>query len=150
MFGIIPYTNHNTSEIGESFRDFIRDFFSDDFFAPTTFINENKINEFGTDIRETDNEYLVCQKLPGVKKEDISLEYTDNNLIIKARKQENYEDSKENFFAKSTSYNEFSRSFYLDNVDRDKIRARFENGALEIIVPKKIKNCNNRSNINIE
>lgn len=150
MFGIIPYTNHNTSEIGENFRDFIRDFFSDDFFAPTTFINENKINEFGTDIRETDNEYLVCQKLPGVNKEDISLEYTDNNLIIKARKQENYEDSKENFFAKSTSYNEFSRSFYLDNVDRDKIRARFENGALEIIAPKKVKNCNNRSNINIE
>lgn len=148
MFGLIPFTNHNTNELGENFRDFLSDFFSDDFFAPMSFTND--IDKLSSDIKETDNEYLVCASLPGVNKEDIDLDYIDNNLILKVRKQENYENSKDNFFKKANYYNEFSRSYYLENVDRSKIRAKFENDKLKIILPKQVPTKSSHSSIFIE
>ena len=54
--------------------------FNDDFFDMS-----NINGSFKADIRETDNEYLIEAELPGVKKEDIELDYENNNLIISAR-----------------------------------------------------------------
>ena len=148
MFEILPFANNNTSIVGANFRDFLKEFFNDDFFASPAFTSE--MDKFSSDIKETDNEYLVCAKLPGVSKEDISLDYINNNLVIKAIKQENYEDSRDKFFRKASSYSEFSRSFYLENVDKNKIRAKFKNGELDVILPKEIINKNTKSKINIE
>ncbi|MFQ9616789.1 MAG: Hsp20 family protein, partial [Clostridium butyricum] len=60
------------------------------------------------------------------------------------------DDSKDSYIRKERSYGQFSRSFYFDNVKQDKIRAKFENGELKVILPKELKSKENSSNIFIE
>ena len=148
MFGLIPFRTHNTKEVGGTFADFISDFFNDDFFSPMGMLDG--MGKFSADVRETDNEYLVSAELPGVNKEDIKLDYKDNNLIIRARRQEVHDDSRDSYIRKERSYGEFSRAFYLDNVNKEGIRARFENGELKIILPKQVKTEHSNSGIFIE
>ncbi|NME81695.1 Hsp20/alpha crystallin family protein [Clostridium sp. SM-530-WT-3G] len=148
MFGLIPFRTHNTNEVGGTFADLMSDFFNDDFFSPMDITNE--ISRFNADVRETDKEYLVCAELPGVNKEDISLDYINNKLIIKAKIQEVHNDNRDNYIRKERCYGEFSRSFYLDNVNKDSIRAKFENGKLKVILPKLIKEQHSNSSIFIE
>ncbi|MBE6048008.1 MAG: Hsp20/alpha crystallin family protein [Clostridium sp.] len=148
MFGLIPFKNHSTSEFGGNFENFLSDFFNDDFFTPIGLTGG--MGKFSADVRETDNEYLVCAELPGVNKEDISLDYANNNLVIKAKRQENHDDSKDSYIRKERLYGEFSRAFHLDNVKREGIRARFENGELKIILPKQVITNNISSSIEIE
>ncbi len=148
MFGLIPFRNHSTSEFGGNFEDFLSDFFNDDFFTPIGITGG--MSKFSADVRETDNEYLVCAELPGVNKEDISLDYANNNLIIKARRQEAHDDNKDSYLRRERCYGEFSRAFYLDNVNKEGIRAKFENGELKIILPKQVSTQNSSSSIFIE
>lgn len=148
MFGLIPFRTHNIKEVGGTFADFISDFFNDDFFSPMGMLDG--MGKFSADVRETDNEYLVSAELPGVNKEDIKLDYEDNNLIIKARRQEVHDESRDSYIRKERSYGEFSRAFYLDNVNKEGIRARFENGELKIILPKQVKTEDSNSGIFIE
>ncbi|MGN0143654.1 MAG: Hsp20/alpha crystallin family protein [Clostridium sp.] len=147
MFGLIPFRT-NTNGVGGTLADFMSDFFNDDFLAP---IGMNfDMSKFNADVRETDNEYLVCAELPGVNKEDIKLDYNNNNLTIKAKRAECHDESKDTYIRKERSYGEFSRSFYFDNVKKDGIRAKFENGELKIILPKELKTENRDSQIFIE
>ena len=148
MFGLIPFRTHNTNELGGTFADFISDFFNDDFFSPMEMISG--MNKFSADVRETNNEYLVSAELPGINKEDIKLDYDNNNLIIRAKRQEAHDDSRDNYIRKERSYGEISRSFYIDNVNKEGIRAKFDNGELKIILPKQVKTQQSNSRIFIE
>ena len=148
MFGLIPFINHSTSKTGGSFENFLSDFFNDDFFTPMGLAGG--MGKFSADVRETDNEYLVCAELPGVNREDISLDYADNNLVIRAKRQESHDENKDSYIRKERCYGEFSRAFYLDNVNKEGIRAKFENGELKIILPKEVSRQRNSSRINIE
>ena len=148
MFGLIPFRTHNTNELGGTFADFISDFFNDDFFSPMEMISG--MNQFSADVRETNNEYLVSAELPGINKEDIKLDYDNNNLIIRAKRQEAHDDSRDNYIRKERSYGEISRSFYIDNVIKEGIRAKFDNGELKIILPKQVKTHQSNSRIFIE
>ena len=100
MFGLIPFRTHNTKEVGGTFADFISDFFNDDFFSPMGMTDG--MSKFSADVRETNNEYLVSAELPGVNKEDIKLDYEDNNLIIRARRQEVHDDSRDSYIRKES------------------------------------------------
>lgn len=147
MFGLIPFRT-DTNGAGGTLADFMSDFFNDDFLAPMGMNFD--MSKFRADVRETENEYLVSADLPGVNKEDISLNYNNNNLIISAKRSEFHDESKDNYIRKERSYGEFSRSFYLENVNKEGIRAKFENGELKIILPKKYKTENKSSQIFIE
>ena len=140
MFGLIPFVSHDVDGFGEEFGEYLSDFFSSGF----------SMNRFNTDIKETDNEYLLYAELPGVNKEDINLDYSNNNLIIRAKREESHEDSKDNYLRRERCYGEFSRSFYLDNVNREGIRAKFEDGKLKVILPKQVSTKVNSSSIFIE
>lgn len=147
MFGLIPFRT-DTNGAGGTLADFMSDFFNDDFLAPMGMNFD--MSKFRADVRETENEYLVSADLPGVNKEDISLNYNNNNLIISAKRSEFHDESKDSYIRKERSYGEFSRSFHLDNVNKEGIRAKFENGELKIILPKKYKTENKSSQIFIE
>lgn len=87
------------------------------------------------DIDETDSEYIVTADLPGVKKEDISIECSGNQLTISAeRKAENMErrpDFQERF------YGTYQRSFTMPaDVNADNIEASYDAGVLTVCVPK--------------
>lgn len=135
MFEIIPFT-HNRS-LWSPFREMdslARAFFDDPFFS-----EKAQLRPFKTDIRRTENGYLLEADLPGFDKKDIGVELKDDILTIKALRHSEAEnkDSKENFIRIERSYGSYERSFNVSGIDKDKISAKYENGVLSLVMPEK-------------
>jgi len=91
-------------------------------------------------IKETADNYEVQVAAPGMTKSDFNVELEGNTLTISSEKQ--YEKEQEEDFrytAKEFSYQSFSRTFTLQKevVDTEKISATYENGMLNLTIPKK-------------
>lgn len=118
----------------------------DDFFNRDLF-NWNASNFSDTNttvpavnIRETNDNYEVEVAAPGMNKEDFKVELDGNMLTISSEKQRQEEDKQEGrFYRREFSYQSFQRTFNLKKevVDIDKIEAKYENGLLHLIIPKK-------------
>ena len=121
------------SIFGENLFD---DFF--DFNYPTFRYDTTELMK--TDIKETDNGYEVTMNLPGVKKEDVKAELKDGYLTIQASSNTS-KDEKDNdgrYIRRERYAGTCSRSFYVgDAVTQEDIKAKFENGTLTLMVPKK-------------
>ena len=90
------------------------------------------------DIRETDESYEIKADVPGVKKEDISIDIGENTLTIKGERKFEKGNSKENYIRVERTYGSFTRSFALpQNVDRGNIKAKYKDGILDLVLPKK-------------
>lgn len=146
MFGMMPYRKRSLAERDDFFSPFIRNFFNDDFFSMMDNIHES----FKVDLKETDDNYMVEADLPGVNKDAIDIEYFDNQLTISAKRDEAIEDKRENYVRRERHYGKFTRSFYLDNVDENRIDASFNDGVLRIILPKLNKGNGKKRRINIQ
>lgn len=112
-----------------------RDFF-DDFFSPSIF-NTSFHSSMKTDITEKDSEYVLEMELAGYNKDDVKISLEDGYLKVEAEKKvekDNSEDKK--YVHKERYYGSQSRSFYVGNIDQNLIKANFNNGILEISVPK--------------
>ncbi len=93
-----------------------------------------------TDIRETAEGFDLTIDLPGFKKENVTAELKDGYLSISARTQTESEsaDDKGTWLRKERFSGTCSRSFYVgEEIVEEDIRAKFEDGLLEITVPKK-------------
>lgn len=146
MFGLVPFKfNNGENNRGLSINDMFNDFFNDDMLSA---FNSN--GSFKTDIKETPEGYIVHAELPGVKKEDINIDYNNNYLTISANRNYENEEKKDNYIKCERSYGSVSRGFYISNVDRSLIKAKFDNGVLSIELPKKELTANNNSRILIE
>jgi HSP20 family protein len=88
-----------------------------------------------TDIRETDDAYLLEIEMPGVKKEDIELicEGDVLTIAVKGRELENAS----GYVMRERLYGEMKRGFILKNIDGSTISAKLENGVLLVTLPKK-------------
>lgn len=92
-----------------------------------------------TDIRETKDAYFLDVELPGVKKENVTVELKDGALEIKAVTAADDADKEENgkYLRRERFYGSCSRSFYVgEDVKQEDIKAKFENGVLTLTVPK--------------
>ena len=93
-----------------------------------------------TDIKDTDQGYELTMNMPGVKKEDVKAELKDGYLTIQASTSQNHDEKdKEGRYIRKERYSgTFSRSFYVgDGVKQEDIKAKFEDGTLKLLVPKK-------------
>ncbi|MBQ3422303.1 MAG: Hsp20 family protein, partial [Romboutsia sp.] len=79
----------------------------------------------------------VEMDLPGFTKGEIKIECDKGNLTVKASKEEKQDDEERNYIKRERVYNEYSRSFYLADIDEENINAKFEDGTLTITVPKR-------------
>ena len=89
------------------------------------------------DISEDQDKIRLTTELPGVHEDQISIQMEGGVLTIRGERK--FEDEKQgrNFHRVERSYGQFVRSFTLpNNVDREKIRATFSDGILEIEIPK--------------
>lgn len=122
------------SGMTDVFEDFDR--VVDAWFAPVT-ATKNGFQP-SCDVRETKDHYLVSFDIPGMKKEDIKIELKDNNLVISGeRHREVKEQDEESIIRRERMYGKFERTFTLPStVAADKIEAHFENGVLNIALPK--------------
>jgi HSP20 family protein len=89
------------------------------------------------DVWETDAEVVYAFDLPGIPEEKVSVEVKEDTLTVSAEREKTEELSDEHFYRFERRYGSFARAVGLpQGVDQDKIAARFENGVLEIRVPK--------------
>lgn len=110
------------------------------------------LNSFRTDVLEEEDAFYVVADLPGFTKDDITIELEDNRLTIRAKRDEQLEqkDEAKHFLRKERRYGEFVRSFYVDNIKQDEIRAKLENGVLRVKLPKLEPSKPHRKTIDIE
>ncbi len=115
----------------------------DDFFKPWNewfdggLLNRT-MNVPSVNITEHKDEYQVSLAAPGLKKDDFHIDVDGNMLTISCEKEENKEEKEKKFTRKEYSYSSFSRSFTLpDEISKEKIDARYEDGVLKISLPRK-------------
>jgi len=90
-----------------------------------------------TDIVETDKEFVFKAELPGVKKDEVSVELEGNTLTIKGDRKEEKEEKGKKMHRVERFYGSFMRSFTLpENVDAKAITAEMKDGVLEVHLPK--------------
>jgi HSP20 family protein len=89
------------------------------------------------DMSENDAAYVVTVELPGVKREDVSIEIAEDVLSIHGEKKSEREEKSERRHYVERSFGSFSRSFTLPaHVAADRIKASFRDGVLTIEIPK--------------
>lgn len=122
-------------------RNLASDLFNDwdRMFNLTPGLNAYDEREFApaTDVSETDDCYMVSIDLPGLKKEDIKIDVADNVLNVSGerRNESKFDDGQTHRVERS--YGSFKRSFTLPRaVTADEIEAHFENGVLDVRLPK--------------
>ncbi len=92
------------------------------------------------DVSETDKEFKVSAELPGMDEKDIDVSVSNEVLTIKEEKKAEKEDKKPNYYRMERSYGSFQRSIPLPSeVEKDKIKANFKKGVLNIVLPKSEK-----------
>jgi HSP20 family protein len=91
------------------------------------------------DVKEADGKYVVSAEIPGVNKDDIHVTVEGKRVSISAEiKQEKETKEGERMIRCERSYGMASRSFTLaDEVDQSKVQAKYNNGMLELTLPKK-------------
>lgn len=92
-----------------------------------------------TDVYERDQALLFETELPGVKKDEIAIKFEDDKLVISGEVKRNEEIDRESYFRVGRRYGRFQRCFPLpaDLIQKDEIKARFEDGILTITAPMK-------------
>lgn len=101
--------------------------------------SEKSISGFTPSVntREDDKAYYLEVDLPGVKKEDVSVDLDKNHISISGERKIKNEIKEDDYYKVESVFGKFSRSFSLpDSVDNENIEASFENGVLEILIPK--------------
>jgi HSP20 family protein len=99
---------------------------------------ENEENSLDVDIFEQDDSYVLTAELPGVKKDDLTVNLEGDVLTLEAEKRSEFAENKENAYHAERSYGKFSRSFRLNGqVEGDKIEADYTDGILRLTMPKR-------------
>lgn len=89
------------------------------------------------DIFEEGDNFVVKAEIPGMKKEDIEVNLTDDMVTISGEKKQEEKVEKKDYYRLERSYGSFTRSFRLPKeIQTDKAKATFKDGVLEIKVPK--------------
>jgi HSP20 family protein len=116
------------------------DFFTNNFFDWGLSNSSNTGTSIpAVNIKETADMFEVEVAAPGMKKDDFKVELNNNMLTISSEKKEEHEDKEGKYNRKEFSYQSFQRSFQLSKeaVDADNIQAKYENGVLRLMIPKR-------------
>lgn len=127
-------TNQGTPSLLNNFFKPWNEWFDDDSFIART------VTVPAVNISDHKDKYKVVLGAPGLKKDDLKIEMDGNLLTVSSSKEEKKEekDAEKHFTKREYSYSAFSRSFSLpDEVDKDAIEAKYEDGELTINLPYK-------------
>ena len=127
--------NDNNLSLWDTFSNFWNDAFS---------------REMKTDISEDDKEYIVTVDMPGIDKKNVELSYGEDTLTVHVKKEEENKEKEKAYIRKERTSMDMTRSFYLENVDENKIEAKMENGVLTLTLPKMKEAPNPKKVISID
>lgn len=138
MFEMVPF-NRKRNQLQNRGRDIfdfdrlIDSFFNDSVF-PSYFTQSGLMK---VDIRDEGEYYVLETDLPGIKKENINIDFEDGRLTISVGQEEQNEEKQENYLCRERRSASMRRSFNVDNIDTGKISAKLEDGLLTMTLPKK-------------
>jgi HSP20 family protein len=148
MFGLTPYRKRNNwldgrdgwnpwDEVNRAFEELFNGAWPAPFFRPD--------GGMRVDIRETDKEYVVEAEIPGANKKDIQLDIQDGVLTIAVKRDEQVDVERDNYIRRERRFTGMKRSFRLDNVKEEDVKAAYKDGILTITLPKRTPGRKGRS-----
>ncbi len=140
MYAMTPYRKNHGME--RFFDDFEKDFWNG---FPTI------TSTFRTDILDEGDHYLMQAELPGFNKDDIDIDINGECLTVRAKHEEKKDekDKKNNFVRQERVFGAFARSFDISGIDAESISAKYENGVLELVLPKEKPKAANGKKVSI-
>lgn len=122
--------NRKNSWLPEVFNDFF----------DTEFMSKTNATVPAINVKESEADYEVEVAAPGMTKEDFSVHLNqDGDLTIKmeSRKESKEEDKKSHYLRREFAYSKFEQTLILpDDVDKDGISAKVNDGVLSVVLPK--------------
>jgi len=123
----------------DPFEDNLDELFKGFFLRPMRLEQSQEPMRIKMDVKEDDKAYQVHAEIPGVKKEDIQVSIDGNQVAISAEvKRQKEEKQGEKTLRTERYYGKVYRAFSLaQDVDQEQAQARYENGVLELTLPKR-------------
>lgn len=141
MSNIVKKENGRQATFGtvmdQLFQQNLNRFFDDNFWGSPGMQGHNQVP---VNVRETDKNYEVELIAPGLKKQDFSLEFSGDNLIVSFDHKDESTDQDQNnrWLRREYRRQSFTRTFTMDEtIDAQKVSAHYDNGVLQITLPKK-------------
>ncbi len=130
--------NHNHAlSVFDPFREMekIEKSFFDD---PWANFGRTFTDSFRTDVTDEGDHFKITADLPGFEKENIHLDLCDDALTISAERHSEHEnkDKRSKYLCCERSYGAYSRTFNVTGIDTANIKAKYDKGVLELILPK--------------
>lgn len=106
----------------------------------------NSSNILKTNIRKEEGNYVYEVDVPGYNKEDINISYEDGYLIVEAKQNKELKERQPNssYIRQERYSGSCSRSFYVGEIDENKIIAKYQNGILSVSFPEEINSQKNK------
>ena len=120
-------------------QNWLNNWFDDSFFD-TDLMPRINATAPAVNVRENEKSYIMDIAAPGLKKEFVCMDLDNDgnlNIAIENKLEHKQENKKEHYIRREFSYSNYQQAYTLpDDVDKDKISAKVENGVLEILLPK--------------
>lgn len=130
---LVKYRNGATNYFPTTGNTLLDRFFNDSYFDNTT----EAVFTPKVDIMESDKAYELHFAVPGFNKDNFELNIDENVLEVSGERNFEEENSDRKFKSIQTSWGSFKRSFSLpENIAVEKIDAKYNNGILEVVIPK--------------
>ena len=131
MTTLMPYRynrhlSNRSNDLLNPFDDFFRSFFGTDV----------STNAMRVDVKDEGDHYLLEADMPGIKKEDVSIEVNDGVLTISADINQEKKETKEGYVCSERRSGHVERSFNLEGIDVGSIKADYRQGVLMVRLPK--------------
>jgi HSP20 family protein len=123
----------------------LRNLFDTNGFFPTPFgfeLESYHKNKYvpAVNVSETENNFTLEFRVPGFSKEDLKIDLDEKTLTVTAQNKTEESKAENNYVRKEFSQKSFTRSFILpEHIDCKGLQAKYENGILNIDIPKKIE-----------
>lgn len=139
MLNIFPYifsTTFNVVSNSIGLIDNIVDNIINSEFMDNLISQIDSMSSVNINFKEHKRAYTLECYLPGVKKENIELEYENNYITLKIKRNMFYTNNKNIAMAVIQDYGDIEEDYYVENADADNIKAVFKNDTLRVLIPK--------------
>ncbi len=135
MASLVPFNRNRGNLRTTGFDDFYNmlDNFFEDTYNPLRSLSRDT---FKMDLQENENDYVIEAELPGISKDEVSIEMNENRLSIGLERKEEVNEEKKNYIHRERRCSSMQRCVYLKDAKADDIEAKLENGILTVKIPK--------------
>ena len=132
---IAPFWTSSWTDIDRSIENLRRDMEKTFSSFPSTHVP--KMSHTSCDVIDEGNQFRVKMDVPGIKKNEVKLNVTDNSLEVSAEHKEESEEKKKNYLRKERSQVSYYRSLPLsEKIITGKVMAKLTDGVLDVTLPK--------------